>query len=209
MTDLTPRQKAILEFIAHESQKRGYPPSVREIGEAVGLASSSSVHAQLATLQRQGYIRRDPSKPRALEIHFERESGQISEQRPPRYIPLVGQIAAGTPILASESIEEAYPVPADWVGGDSGTLFMLTVKGDSMINAGIFDGDYVIVRQQSHAENGEIVAALINDSEATVKRFFQDASGITLKPENDSMEDMKFESGVEILGKITAVFRRI
>ncbi|MCE7883427.1 MAG: transcriptional repressor LexA [Actinobacteria bacterium ATB1] len=209
--ELTARQKAVLQFIAEETRERGYPPSVREIGEAVGLTSSSSVHAQLATLQRLGYIKRDPTKPRALEIHFDAESGNLAERRPPRFVPLVGEIAAGQPILAAESVEEAYPLPADWVG-DSGTLFMLSVKGDSMIGAGILDGDYVVVRQQADARNGEIVAAMVegpDGAEATVKRFVKQGRSVVLVPENPDMGEMVFDSGVEILGKVVAVMRRV
>lgn len=208
MSELTPRQRAVLEFISEELETRGYPPSVREIGDAVGLTSSSSVHAQLATLQRLGYLRRDPTKPRAIEVRFDHESGTAAERRPPRFIPLVGEIAAGRPVLAAEAIEEAYPVPADWVG-DGGTLFMLQVKGDSMVDAGILDGDYVIVAQQATARNGDVVAALVDGEEATVKRFFKRSGVVVLHPENEALDDMVFTDGVEILGKVVGVFRRM
>ncbi|MCC7075806.1 MAG: transcriptional repressor LexA [Acidimicrobiia bacterium] len=209
--ELTPRQRAVLEFISEQMQERGFPPSVREIGEAVGLTSSSSVHAQLATLQRLGFLKRDPTKPRAIEVHFDPESGGVAERRPPRFVPLVGEIAAGQPILAAESVEEAYPLPADWVG-ESGTLFMLAVRGDSMIGAGILDGDYVVVRQQQDARNGEIVAAMVegpDGAEATVKRFTRRGRTVVLVPENPDMDDMVFDAGVEILGRVVAVMRRV
>ena len=208
MTSLTSRQKAVLEFISEQIESRGFPPSVREIGEAVGLTSSSSVHAQLASLQKLGYLRRDPTKPRALEIRFDPESWTATDRRPARYIPLVGEIAAGRPILAAESIEEAYPIPSEWIG-DGGTMFMLIVKGDSMIDAGIFDGDYVIIQQQKTVQNGEIVAALIDGEEATVKRFFRTKNRVILRPENKSMSDMEFEDGIDVLGVVRGVFRKI
>jgi repressor LexA len=208
MSSLTPRQRAVLDFIVEQTEKRGFPPSVREIGQAVGLTSSSSVHAQLATLQRLGYLRRDPTKPRAIELRFDTESGSIAERRPARFVPLVGEIAAGRPILADESIEEAYPVPLDWVG-DSGTLFMLQVKGDSMIDAGILDGDFVVVRQQPSARDGDIVAALVEGGEATVKRFRRAGAKVILAPENPAMEEMVFVDGVEILGKVITVIRKL
>lgn len=207
MSDLTPRQRAVLEFIADSMESHGYPPSVREIGEAVGLSSSSSVHAQLASLQKKGFIRRDPTKPRAIEIRFDRGSGSATERRPARFVPLVGEIAAGQPVLASEAIDEALPLPADWLGNEDDTLFMLSVKGDSMIDAGIHDGDFVIVRQQPSASKGDIVAALIDD-EATVKRFERRRDRIVLIPENATMSEMVFDD-VDILGKVIAVIRRI
>lgn len=208
MSDLTERQRAILEFIVTQMRERGYPPSVREIGEAVGLASSSSVHAHLATLQRNGYIRRDPTKPRAIEVRFDPESGGVIERRPARFVPLVGEIAAGQPLLADENLDESYPVPTDWVG-DDGTLFMLQVKGDSMVDAGILDGDYVIVREQATARQGEIVAALIDGESATVKRFQREGDRVVLVPENELMDPMVFDEGVQILGLVAAVIRRM
>lgn len=210
MTDqeLTPRQRAVLHFIAEQTQDRGFPPSIREIGNAVGLSSSSSVHAQLKTLHKLGYIRRDPTKPRAIEIHFDPESEGTTQRRPTRYVPLVGEIAAGQPVLAAESIEDSYPIPADWVG-DNSTLFMLAVKGDSMIDAGILDGDYVVIQQQNTAHNGEIVAALIDGTEATVKRFSRRGSKVVLTPENPVLDEMIYDDGVEILGTLVAVLRRI
>ena len=208
MEDLTDRQRAVLEFIVAALREKGYPPSIREIGAAVGLASPSSVQAQLASLQRKGYIRRDPTKPRAMEVKFDGATGAQAERRPVRFVPLVGDIAAGRPILAEESIEDAYPVPADWVG-DDGALFMLRVRGDSMIDAGICDGDYVVVRQGPDALDGEIVAALVGDDEATVKRFYRKGTTIVLRPENPTLQDMVFEDGVEILGKVVTVIRSI
>jgi len=211
MGELTERQRAVLDYIVEEMESRGYPPSVREIGDAVGLSSSSSVHAQLATLQRLGYLKRDPTKPRALEVRFDTESGSAAERRPARFVPLVGEIAAGQPVLAAEAVDEAYPVPIDWVG-DDGTLFMLTVMGDSMIDAGILDGDLVVIRQSATARDGEIVAAMVSGSggeEATVKRYFRRKGAVVLHPENPDLEDMVFTEGVQVLGKVVAVFRRM
>jgi len=208
MSELTDRQRAVLEYIVDQMESRGYPPSVREIGEAVGLSSSSSVHAQLATLQKLGYLRRDPTKPRAIEVRFDTESGTAADRRPARFVPLVGDIAAGRPLLAAESVEEAFPIPLDWVG-DDGTLFMLNVKGDSMVDAGILDGDYVVVRQQKEARNGEIVAALVDGEEATVKRLFRSGGRVVLHPENSALDDMVFDEGVELLGVVIAVIRRM
>ncbi len=150
MVELTQRQRQVLEFIDTEVRRRGYPPSVREIGEAVGLSSSSTVHAHLAALQEKGYLTRDPSKPRAIEVHFEPRSGAAVERRPVRFVPVVGDVAAGTGVLAAENIEESLPLPEDFTG--EGQLFVLRVRGESMIEAGIFDGDYVVVRQQPDAE---------------------------------------------------------
>src|SRR6202165_2572100 len=169
MTQLIPRQSQVLDFSATEVRERGYPPSVREIGEAVGLSSSSTVHAHLAALQDKGYLVRDPTKPRALELHFESSSGAALERRPVRHVPLVGDVAAGTGVLAVENVEETVPMPEDFTG--AGQLFIVRVRGDSMIEAGILDGDYVVVRQQPTAEAGEIVVAGIPGEEATVKTF--------------------------------------
>ena len=166
---LTGKRREILDFIAAQVRERGYPPSVREIGVAVGLASTSTVQAHLNTLQRQGYLRRDPTKPRALEVRYDSTSGAAIERRPTRHVPLVGDIAAGTNVLASENIEELLPLPEDFTGG--GNVFMLRVRGDSMIDAGILDGDYVVVRQQPDANTGDVVAAGIPGGEATVKTY--------------------------------------
>jgi repressor LexA len=205
---LTDRQRQVLEFIDTEVRRRGYPPSVREIGEAVGLSSPSTVHAHLGALQDKGYIHRDPTKPRALEITYEPSSGATVERRPVRHVPLVGDVAAGTGVLAAENIEETMPVPEDLTG--DGDLFMLKVRGDSMIEGGIFDGDYVVVRSQPSAENGEIVIAGIPGEEATVKTFMRRRNKIVLRPENSSMEEMIFDpSEITIYGRVVTVLRRL
>src|SRR6266540_4527431 len=154
---LTQRQREILDVIDEQMRTRGYPPSVREIGAAVGLTSTSTVHAHLGTLQRLGYLRRDPTKPRAIEVRYDPNSGAPFERRPVRHVPLVGDVAAGTDVLAQENVEELLPIPADFAG--EGELFMLRVRGDSMIEAGILDGDYVVARTQPTAENGDLVVA--------------------------------------------------
>jgi repressor LexA len=208
MTDLTPRQRQVLEFIDTEQRERGYPPSVREIGEAVGLSSSSTVHAHLAALQDKGYLTRDPTKPRAIEIHYEANSGAQVERRPVRHIPLVGDVAAGTGVLAAENIEESVPMPEDFTG--AGQLFMLRVRGDSMVDAGILDGDYVVVRQQPTAESGEVVVAGIPGEEATVKKLMRRRGKVVLRPENPTMDEMVFEpDDVQIYGKVVSLLRRL
>jgi repressor LexA len=205
---LTDRQRQVLEFIDTEVRRRGYPPSVREIGEAVGLSSPSTVHAHLGALQDKGYIHRDPTKPRALEITYEPSSGATVERRPVRHVPLVGDVAAGTGVLAAENIEETMPVPEDLTG--DGDLFMLKVRGDSMIDGGIFDGDYVVVRSQPGAENGEIVVAGIPGEEATIKTFMRRRNKIVLRPENSSMEEMVFDPNeITIYGRVVTVLRRL
>jgi repressor LexA len=201
--DLSLRQTKILEFIKEEIRKKGYPPAVREIGEAVGLLSSSTVHGHLQTLEDKGYIRRDPTKPRAIEILD--SSSDILEAKKVVHIPVVGRVTAGQPILAVENIEGTFPLPADLVREDN--VFMLKVQGESMIGAGILDGDFIIVRQQNEARNGEIVVALIGD-EATVKRFFKERTLIRLQPENSSMEPI-YSQDVSILGKVVGVFRTL
>jgi repressor LexA len=210
--ELSERQRQTLEYIAETVELRGYPPSVREIGEALGLASSSTVHSHLQTLQRKGYLKIDPTKPRALEILYDSDTGLAAERRPARSVPLVGRIAAGTPILAEEHVDDVYPMPADLVG--DGTVFMLEVAGESMIEAGILDGDYVIIRQQPTAHSGEIVAAMIpsqHDSvpEATVKTLRHRGSATILEPANQSMQPFEAPMGTEILGKVVAVFRKV
>src|SRR5688572_10954530 len=184
---LTDRQRQTLEFIAETVAERGYPPSVREACEALGLASSSTVHSHLQALQRKGYIKIDPTKPRAIELLFDTETGFATERRPARSVPLLGRIAAGAPVLAEENVEEIYPMPADLVG--DGNVFMLEVAGDSMIDAGIHDGDFVIIRQQPTAHTGEIVAAMIpsehGDAEATVKTIRHRGSAVILEPANE------------------------
>jgi len=205
MSKLSNRQQAILDFIKNEVRTKGYPPSVREIGEAVGLASSSTVHSHLDRLEKKGLIRRDPTKPRAIEI----TDGSVDMNVFPEAIarvPLVGKVTAGTPILATENIEDYFPLPAHMVGDY--TVFMLSVVGDSMIEAGIHDGDYVIVRQQSTASNGDIVVAMTEDDEATVKRFFKESDHIRLQPENSAMEPIRLRD-VKILGKVIGLYREI
>jgi len=205
---LTGKRREILDFIAAQVQERGYPPSVREIGAAVGLASTSTVQAHLNTLQKQGYLRRDPTKPRALEVRYDATSGAAIESRRARLVPLVGDIAAGTNVIASENIEELLPLPEDFTG--KGNLFMLRVRGDSMIDAGILDGDYVVVRQQPDAHPGEIVAAGLPGGEATVKTLSKRGDEVVLLPANPSMGPMVFPAGdVEIFGKVVTVLRRL
>jgi repressor LexA len=207
-TGITDRQRQILDVIESSMQTRGYPPSVREIGDAVGLTSPSSVHAQLGTLQRRGYLRRDPTKPRAIEVSFDPTSHVVAERRPVRHVPLIGEVAAGTDVLAEENIDEVLPVAADLTG--DGDLFMLRVRGESMINAGIFDGDYVVVRSQPEAERGEIVVAGIPGDEATVKFFNRKAGKVVLEPANDRLEPMVFDPDeVHIYGRVVTVLRRI
>lgn len=205
---LTGKRREILEFIADQLRERGYPPSVREIGEAVGLTSSSTVHAHLATLQRQGFLRRDPTKPRAIEVRYDSSSGAAMERRPTRHVPLVGDVAAGTDVLAQENVEELLPLPQDFTG--DGQLFMLRVRGDSMIDDGILDGDYVVVRHESEARKGDIVVAGIPGEEATVKRFSRKAGKITLTPANPRLKPMEFDSAdVTVFGKVVTVLRRL
>ena len=206
MTKLSKRQQDILQFIKDEVSNRGYPPSVREIGEAVGLASSSTVHGHLSRLEKKGYIRRDPTKPRAIEIiGAERELRRVNES-PSIYVPIIGKVTAGQPITAIENIEEYLPMPASFVHDENS--FILEISGDSMIEAGIFDGDYVVVRQQQDASNGDIVVAMTEDDEATVKRFFKEKDYIRLQPENSNLEPIILKT-VHILGKVIGVFRSI
>jgi repressor LexA len=205
---LTERQRQVLEFIDAESRRRGYPPSVREIGEAVGLSSPSTVHAHLAALQDKGYLRRDPTKPRAIEVSRELATGAAVERRPVRHVPLLGDVAAGTGVLAAEHVEEVLPLPEDLTG--DGELFMLRVRGESMIEVGIFDGDYVVVRAQPSAENGETVVAGIPGEEATVKTFLRRRGKVVLRPEHPTMDEMVFEpDDVQIYGKVVTLLRRL
>ena len=199
---LTRRQEEILNFIKSEVQEKGYPPSVREIGKAVGLSSSSTVHAHLSQLEKKGYIRRDPTKPRAIELLEEDFFLSFRDISP---VPVVGNVTAGQPILAEENIIEYFPLPRDFVKEDR--IFMLSVEGDSMVNVGIFDGDYIAVRQQTTAVNGDIVVALIDD-EATVKRFYMENGKIRLQPENDYYEPLILNS-VNVLGKVIGLFRKM
>jgi repressor LexA len=205
--ELTARQRQILDFIRSEIHRRGFPPSVREIGEAVGLSSSSTVHSHLAALEAKGLLRRDPAKPRALEVLDYRDTDRAVDYERVQAVPLVGQVAAGSPILAAENIETPLPLPASFAGEET---FILRVKGESMIEAGILDGDFVVVRQQRSATNGDIVVAMI-DEEATVKRFFKEGDWVRLQPENSSMEPIYADGYADfsILGKVVALFRRI
>jgi repressor LexA len=202
-TDLSQRQTDILEFIKKEIRQKGYPPSVREIGDAVKLLSSSTVHGHLQTLEEKGYIRRDPTKPRAIEIL--NSSSEPDLRKLVVHVPLVGRVTAGQPILAVENIEDTFPLPADLVHNE--TVFMLKVWGDSMIEAGILNGDQILVRQQNSARNGDIVVAMIGD-EATVKRFFKEKTLIRLQPENSAMDPI-YSQNVTILGKVIGVFRML
>jgi repressor LexA len=207
-TTLTARQREILEVIEACMQERGYPPSVREIGEAVGLNSPSTVHNHLATLQKLGYLRRDPTKPRAMEVRFDTNSGIAMERRPARHVPLIGDVAAGTNVLAQQNVEDLIPLPTDFTG--EGELFMLRVRGDSMIDAGILDGDFVVARQQKNADNGDIIVAGIPGDEATVKTYKRSGDFVTLVPSNTTMEPMKFRSDeVSVYGKVVTVLRRL
>lgn len=199
---LSSRQKQILGYIKDTLRAKGYPPSVREIGEAVGLSSSSTVHSHLAKLEELGFIHRDPTKPRAIDVLDEAPW----RQKAVTPVPLVGRVTAGQPILAVENIEETYPLPTELVGDEN--VFMLTVQGDSMINAGILDGDFILVRDQDTARNGEIVVALVDEEEATVKRFFKEKDTFRLQPENSFMEPI-YSRNVAIIGKVIGVFRRI
>lgn len=209
-SDLTKRQQQVLDFIRAEIHRCGYPPSVREIGEAVGLSSSSTVHSHLAALEAKWYIKRDPSKPRALEVFDYRDTDRGVDYGQVRAVPLVGQVAAGSPILASENIEATMPLPAEMA--DEST-FILRVRGDSMIEAGILDGDFVVVRQQNTATNGDIVVAMVEDEasgepEATVKTFYREADRIRLQPQNAALDPI-YAREVTILGKVVALFRKI
>lgn len=207
-SELSGKRREILEFIASEIEQRGYPPSVREIGEAVALASSSTVHAHLTTLARQGYLRRDPTKPRAMEVRYDVMSGAAVERRPARHVPLIGDVAAGTDVLAQENVEDLLPLPQDFTG--DGHLFMLRVRGESMIGAGILDGDYVVVRQQQTADAGEIVVAGIPGDEATVKSYSRDGSKVVLTPANPTMEPLVYDdSDVVVYGKVVTLLRRL
>ena len=204
MNDLSAKQQQILEYMKAEVREKGYPPSVREICEAVGLKSTSTVHGHLARLEKKGYIRRDPTKPRAIEILDEAPHNPDLPTRELVQVPIVGNITAGTPILAVENIEETFPVPVDYVHND--TVFMLKVRGDSMIEAGIFDKDLILVRQQSNASNGDIVVALIEDY-ATVKTFYREKDFVRLQPQNASMNPIIVRD-VTILGKVIGLFRK-
>ena len=223
-TGLTPRQHRVLDVIRDSVERRGYPPSMREIGEQVGLTSSSSVAHQLSTLEKKGYLRRDPNRPRAVEVRIPGQVAGTSTSEPrgrrnepfdetesgnarpaPAYVPVVGRIAAGGPILADQVVEDVFPLPRHVVG--EGTLFMLAVVGDSMIDAAICDGDWVVVHQQQHAENGDIVAAMI-DGEATVKTFKRRDGHVWLMPHNPNYAPIPGDNAT-VLGRVTAVLRRV
>ncbi|KAA8785999.1 transcriptional repressor LexA [Paenibacillus sp. 2TAF8] len=207
MSKISSRQQAILEFIRNEVRLKGYPPSVREIGEAVGLASSSTVHGHLDRLEKKGLIRRDPTKPRAIELLSQEESEHSHQfAHSVARIPVVGKVTAGVPITATENIEDYFPLPTHYVGEQK--VFMLSVVGDSMIEAGIVNGDYVIVRQQQTADNGDIVVAMTEDDEATVKTFYKEKDHIRLQPENSTFEPLRLKH-VSILGKVIGLFRDI
>ena len=207
-TVLTYRQKAILDYIEAQTRAHGFPPSVREIGEAVGLASTSSVHAQLGTLQRLGYLRRHPTRPRAIEVRYDPSSGAAVERRPVVHVPLVGDVAAGTDVLAHQNVEELLPLPADFTG--DGQLFVLRVRGDSMIEAGILDGDYVVVRHQPDARKGDVVVAGIPGEEATVKTYSTRGGKVVLQPANPRMQPIELDpSQVQVYGKVVTVLRRM
>lgn len=207
-SQLTQRQLEILTFIDKTVSERGYPPSVREIGTAIGLASPSTVHSHLNTLQRLGYLRRDPTKPRAIEVTSDTASGTTAERRPTRHVPLVGDVAAGVGVLAQEHVEELVPLPADFTG--EGELFMLRVRGESMIDAGILDGDYVVARVEKTANDGDVVVAGIPGEEATVKTLFRRDGKVVLEPANPALEPMTFEPDeVQVYGKVVTVLRRL
>lgn len=203
---LSERQQQVLDFIRATVSERGYPPSVREIGEAVGLSSPSTVHSHLSALVEAGAIRRDPTKPRAIEV-LDPVPAAPSLPDDLREVPLVGRIAAGSPVLATEDVEEVFPLPESLVG--SGPVFMLRVKGDSMVDAGILDDDLVVVRRQPDANDGDIVAAMVDGEEATVKRLFRRDGKVILHAENDSYPDMVFDDGVSIVGRVVSVLRRL
>jgi len=206
MVKISKRQQDILDFIKDEVRSKGYPPSVREIGEAVGLASSSTVHGHLARLESKGLIRRDPTKPRAIEILEVDEAANIPRNKVVN-VPVVGKVTAGLPITAIENVEEYFPLPESLAPADE-QVFMLEIMGESMIEAGILDGDYVVVKQQQTANNGDIVVAMTEEDEATCKRFFKEKDYIRLQPENSTMDPIILRN-VTILGKVIGVYRHI
>lgn len=204
---LSERQQQVLDYIKDTVETRGYPPSVREIGDAVGLSSPSSVHSQLGALVEMGVIKKDPTKPRAIVVvETQKKSQSVRNDDRVREIPLLGRIAAGAPILAAEHVEDVLPLPVDLVG--NGPVFLVEVKGDSMINAGIHEGDLVAIHSQKEARDGEIVAALIDGEEATVKRLRRKNGKVILESENPAYEPMVFSDGVELIGKVVSVLRR-
>ena len=204
----TPRQRKILEFIDQTINENGFPPTVREIGKAVGLNSPATVHTHLSTLQERGYIRRDPTKPRAIEVHWDAGSGAIIDRRPVTHVPVIGDVAAGTGVLAAENIEEVMPLPSDFTG--EGELFMLRVRGDSMIELGILDGDFVVASKQPTANDGDVVVAGIPNDEATVKSFSTRNDQVVLTPANPTMSPMHFSANeITIYGKVVSVLRKL
>ncbi|MBN2796338.1 MAG: transcriptional repressor LexA [Clostridia bacterium] len=215
--ELTTKQLNILKYIQKQVQLKGYPPSVREIGAAVGLKSTSTVHSHLSRLEQKGFIRRDPTKPRAIEILLPEDEQVISELNSSNFdnvtalnksvtmVPIVGKVSAGEPILAVENIEDSFPMPTDFV--DDGTYFMLQISGDSMIEIGINDEDYVLVRQQNNAKNGDVIIAMIDNS-ATCKTFYKEADRIRLQPENSSLSPI-YSTDVTVLGLVKGVYRRM
>lgn len=207
MTELTKRQSEIYEYIKTVVHTKGYPPSVREIGEAVGLASSSTVHGHLSRLESKGYIRRDPTKPRAIEIVSD-QLEENAEMEGTIHVPVIGKVTAGVPITAVENIEEYFPLPEHLTSTHNSDIFILNVVGDSMIEAGILDGDKVIVRSQTIAENGDIIVAMTEDDEATVKRFYKEKHRYRLQPENSTMDPIYLEH-VTVLGKVVGLFREL
>jgi repressor LexA len=205
---LTDKRRQILECIEASLRERGFPPSVREIGEAVGLTSSSTVHSHLNTLQKAGFLHRDPTKPRAIEVRWDPSTDAVIDRQPARHVPLVGDVAAGTDVLAHENIEELLPLPEEFTG--PGNVFMLRVRGESMIEAGILDGDYVVVRQQPEADKGDIVVAGIPGDEATVKTLAKKGAKVVLQPANPALGPMEFDAAdVTIFGKVISVLRRL
>lgn len=207
MKELTKRQKEIFEFIQHIVQTKGYPPSVREIGLAVGLASSSTVHGHLSRLEEKGYIRRDPTKPRAIEIVSEEMEKEVNMEDT-IHVPVIGKVTAGIPITAVENVEEYFPLPEHFTSTHNSDIFILNVEGDSMIEAGILDGDKVIVRSQTIAENGDIIVAMTEENEATVKRFYKEKTRYRLQPENIAMNPIYLQN-VSVLGKVVGLFREL
>lgn len=207
MAELTPKQGEILEYIVEEVREKGYPPTVREIGKAVNLKSSSTVYSHLMSLEKKGFIRRDPTKPRAIEILTAQHKEKTTRSSEKRIVdlPILGRVAAGSPILAVEDVEDFFPLPLDFVQEEN--CYILQIKGESMIEVGIMDGDYVIVRQQSVANNGEIIVALL-DNEATVKTFYKEKDYIRLQPENSLLEPIIVQD-VKILGKVIGLFRKM
>ncbi len=206
--DLTDRQRQILYFVDSHTREHGYPPSVREIGKAVGLTSPSTVHSHLATLQDRDYLRRDPSKPRAIKVRLDPSTGAAVDRGAVRHVPLVGDIAAGTGVLAVENIEESVPMPSEFTG--NGNLFMLRVRGDSMIDAGIFDGDHVVARVQPTADPGDLVVAGIPGGEATIKHLRLDGETVVLVPSNLACDEMRYPADeVAIYGRVVTVLRRV